>query len=109
MDEHRGARVEAGDRARDEGRPVDAAADNPRLRRIRPALADRLSGEVDDRVDAGEPFCLYGAGRRVPGDLALGSGRATDERDDLVPGVPQGGYERRADEPGRAGDGDLHD
>src|SRR5207244_1812444 len=70
-DERPRARVGGADRIDQVlGRPLATVADAP-LRRLRPALADRLSDQVDDAVDA-----LDGAGRRalggripsVPGD-----------------------------------------
>ena len=85
-------------------------ADRPLVLVGPPVVADACAGEVDGAVDAGR-----GRSRStvppvgVPGHLVRGAGgRVPDEPDDVVARRAQPGDERGADEPGRAGDDDLH-
>ena len=71
-------------------------------------IADARSGQVDDRVEPVHADRVEHAAIRVPLDLAR-AGVAPHERHDVVPALAQVAGERAADQPGCAGDADLHE
>ena len=93
-----GTAREAGGGLGDQARPVDARVEHPAPDVVAPALADVLTGEMDDRLDAFER-AVDRAGVDVP--LNLGRGRSAcvaDDVEQVVPGVVERGSEGRPDQ-----------
>jgi hypothetical protein len=71
-------------------------------------VGDAGAGKVHGGVDAGQPGGVDGACLRVPPDRARPATVAPHDSHDAVAGGGEGSRQRRADEPTRSGDGDLH-
>ena len=81
-----------------------------RISRLRPpSTTGRVrAAEVHRRVDAGEAAGVDRAAAGIPGDLGGAAGLAAHEPHDLVARGLERRHERGADQPGCAGDDDLH-
>src|SRR6185436_10278349 len=112
-DERRRPRVGRLDPGNEVASPGRAAVGDRALGALAPALGDRLAGEVDDGIAAGERGGRGRPGERVP---ALGRyaerggglrGVAREDGDAVAPGL-EPLDERAAEKAGRAADRDVH-
>ena len=81
----------------DQGRAVDAGVEHPAPNVVGPALADVLTCEMDDRLDAFER-AVDRARLGIPLNLGRAGRRPTDEVEQVVPGRVERGSEGRPDE-----------
>ena len=101
--------VELRDCLDDRAGAINSAVEDLTLVVIGPAMvADPGAGEVHDGLGALELGEVDGAGSWIPGYLVGGRARPAHEAHDLVALGAQMGDEGGADEPGRAGDCNLH-
>src|SRR5262249_4782423 len=99
---------ESGERLAQEPRAAHATVAQPALvRRIPAPPADALAGEMDDGVEPFQRLALERPGRRVPAEIGGRWRGAAREPQDVVP-WPEVRDERRAQEPRRPGDENLH-